>query len=149
MDPVPGLRPASEADSEFCYRMHRATLRPYVEAIWGWDESVQRAFHVRGFDPVHTQIVTVDGRDAGVLIVHRRPGETYLGRIAIDPAYQGLGIGSALVRDLLAEAAGRGVPLLLDVLVVNTRARALYERLGFREVFRHGENDIKIRMRAR
>jgi ribosomal protein S18 acetylase RimI-like enzyme len=148
MDPVRALRPASDADSEFCYRLHRATLRPYVEAIWGWDESVQREFHVRGFDPAHTQIVTVDGRDAGVLIVDRRPAEIYLGRIAIDPAYQGLGIGSALIRDLLAEAAGRGVPLLLDVLVVNTRAQALYERLGFREVFRHGDNGIRIRMRA-
>jgi ribosomal protein S18 acetylase RimI-like enzyme len=143
-----GLRPAEPADSEFCFRLHRATLRPYVEAIWGWDESVQREFHERGFDPAHTQIVTVDGRDAGVLVVHRRPTEIYLGRIAVDPAHQGRGIGSALIRDLLAEAAGGGLPLVLDVLAVNTRALALYERLGLREVARHGENNVKIQMRA-
>jgi RimJ/RimL family protein N-acetyltransferase len=35
----------------------------------------------------------------------------------------------------------------LDVLAVNHRARALYERLGLREVAQHGEGGIKVRMR--
>jgi ribosomal protein S18 acetylase RimI-like enzyme len=32
------------------------------------------------------------------------------------------------------------------VLVANTRAVMLYRELGFREVMRHGENSLKIRM---
>ena len=44
--------------------------------------------------------------------------------------------------------AERGQPLALDVLDVNQRARALYQRLGFTEVSRRGENNRKIRMRA-
>jgi hypothetical protein len=28
-----GLRPATSADIEFCYRLHRAALGPYVDAI--------------------------------------------------------------------------------------------------------------------
>ncbi|MBB2741613.1 UNVERIFIED_ORG: RimJ/RimL family protein N-acetyltransferase [Microbispora rosea subsp. rosea] len=35
----------------------------------------------------------------------------------------------------------------MDVLAVNHRAHALYQRLGLEEVARHGEGDIKIRMR--
>jgi ribosomal protein S18 acetylase RimI-like enzyme len=142
------LRPATPADKELCYRLHRAAMRPYVEAIWGWDEAVQRDFHSRGFDPTRTQIVTVDGDEAGALIVDHRPSEIYVGRIELHPDYQGQGIGSRLIRRLLHEAAARRQPLTLDVLTANPRAQQLYQRLGFREVYRHGENNIKIRMRA-
>lgn len=143
-----GLRPATAADSDFCFALHKAAMRPYVEAVWGWDEAVQRAFHERGFDPDHMQVITVDGRDAGVLAVDYRPTEIYLSRIEVHPDYQGQGIGSELIRALLAEAAGRDQPLVLDVLVVNPRAHALYRRLGFLDVARHGYNNAKIRMRA-
>jgi ribosomal protein S18 acetylase RimI-like enzyme len=143
-----GLRPATPADSEFCYRLHRAALGPYVEAIWGWDDATQRSLHDRDFDPTTTQIITVDGRDAGALTVDYRPTEIYLGRIEIHPDYQGHGIGSQLIRGLIEEATSREQPLILDVLVVNHRAHALYQRLGLHEIARHGTDDIKIRMRS-
>ena len=135
-----GLRPATPADSELCYQLHRAAMRGVVEAIWGWDEAEQRNYHRRGFDPASTRIITLDGHDAGVLIVHDRPGEIYLARIELHPDHQGRGIGTHLIRQLLAEA-----PVVLEVRTVNQRAHALYQRLGFREISR--ENG-KIRMRA-
>jgi GNAT superfamily N-acetyltransferase len=141
------LRPATTADSEFCFAVHRAALGPYVRAVWGWDDAVQRGFHERSFDPGGTQIVTCEHRDAGFLVVERRPSGIYLGRIELLPHYQGRGVGGRLIRELLAEAAGCGQPVELDVLAVNTRAYALYVRLGFRDLGRHGENGVKIRMR--
>ena len=143
-----GLRPATQADSAECYLLHQAAMRPYVEAIWGWDERDQRAFHDRAFDPDHTRIITVGGHDAGVRIADYRPDQIYLGRIEIHPDYQGRGIGRHLIGQLLQEAAERGQPVELDVLAVNPRARALYQRLGFHEINRHGPDNIKIRMRA-
>jgi ribosomal protein S18 acetylase RimI-like enzyme len=143
-----GLRPATRTDSARCYLLHRAAMRAYVAAIWGWDERAQQAFYERGFDADGTRIITVDGHDAGVLIVEDRPTEIYLGRVEIHPDYQGRGIGSQLIGQLLREAADRGQPVVLDVLTVNFRAHALYQRLGFHEVDRHGPNNIKIRMRA-
>ncbi|MCI2420721.1 GNAT family N-acetyltransferase [Saccharopolyspora sp. K220] len=143
-----GLRPATPADSGLCYELHRAAMRGYVEAIWGWDEAAQRDYHQRSFDPTCTRIITIDGRDGGVLIVDYRPAEIYLGRIELHPDYQGRGIGGHLIQQLLHEAATRHQPLILDVLTVNPRAYQLYRRLGFQEVGRYGENSIKIRMRA-
>jgi ribosomal protein S18 acetylase RimI-like enzyme len=72
--------------------------------------------------------------------------ELFLADIEIDPDRQGEGIGSAIVRSLQEEARAAGKPLALQVLHVNTRARALYERLGFREVWR---DDIRARLRWR
>ncbi|MEU6408618.1 GNAT family N-acetyltransferase [Microbispora sp. NPDC046933] len=144
---VIGLRPATQADSEFCFRLHEAALGEYVAAIWGWDEQDQRDHHARVFDPGNTRIVTADGVDVGMLSVDYHPTEIYLGRIEIDPAYQGRGIGTRLITALLDEARRRGQDLLLDVLTVNRRAHALYRRLGLKEVARHGDGNIKIRMR--
>ncbi|GLH99103.1 GNAT family N-acetyltransferase [Phytohabitans aurantiacus] len=138
------LRPATAVDLDLCFDLHAAAMRSYVAAVWGWDDGVQRDFHARGFDPARTRILTVDGRDLGVLIVEYRPDEIVLGRIELHPDAQGRGIGTALIRGVLAEGAASGRPVTLEVLTVNPRAQALYERLGFREVGRSG---VKVRMR--
>lgn len=143
-----GLRRAIPADSEFCYRLHKAAMGDYITAIWGWDERTQRDFHDRAFDPDSWQIITAGGSDIGMLAVDYRPDEIYLGRIEVDPDHQGRGIGCRLIRTLLDEARRKDQDLVLDVLVVNHRAKALYERLGLREVARHGDGNIKITMRS-
>jgi ribosomal protein S18 acetylase RimI-like enzyme len=142
------LRPAAPADSEFCYRLHRAAMGEYVTAIWGWDEERQRGFHDRGFTPGRWQIITAGGTDAGMIHIDYRPTEIYLSRIEIHPDYQGRGIGTYLIGALIEEARGKGQDLVLDVLTVNRRAQALYRRLGLAEVARHGDNDIRITMRT-
>ncbi|WP_433475643.1 N-acetyltransferase family protein [Spirillospora sp. CA-142024] len=143
---VLGLRPATPADDEFCFELHKAAMGAYVTAIWGWDEQVQRGYHSRAFDPGHWQIVTADGADVGMLAVDHHPTEIYVGRIELLPAHQGRGIGTELITTLLDQAGRQGKALVLDVLTVNHRARALYQRLGLREVARHGDGQIKIRM---
>jgi ribosomal protein S18 acetylase RimI-like enzyme len=141
------LRPATPADSEFCYQVHKAAMGGYVAAIWGWDEQVQREFHTRAFNPRRWQIIIADGADAGILDVDYQPGQTYLSRIEIHPSHQGHGIGTRLISTLIDEAAQRNQDLVLDVLAVNDRAQALYRRLGMTEVARHGDGNIKITMR--
>jgi len=141
------LRPATPADSEFCYQLHKAAMGDYITAIWGWDEQVQRGFHARAFNPGRWQIITAGGADIGMLDVEYRPGEIYLARIEICPDHQGRGIGSRLISALDGEARQKGQDLVLDVLTVNHRAQALYQRLGMTEVARHGDGNIKITMR--
>jgi ribosomal protein S18 acetylase RimI-like enzyme len=146
MTPV-ALRPATPADSEFCYQLHKAAMGDYITAIWGWDEQRQRAFHTRSFNATRWQIITADGADIGMIDVEHRPAEIYLARIEVHPSYQGHGIGTRLISTLADEARAKEQDLVLDVLNVNHRAQALYQRLGFKEVLRHGDNNVKITMR--
>jgi ribosomal protein S18 acetylase RimI-like enzyme len=145
---VISLRPATRADDEFCYQLHKAAMGGYVAAVWGWDEQVQREYHARAFKPRRWQIITANGADAGMLLVEYRPDEVYLARIEIRPGLQGQGIGTRIINALLAEARQRGQDLVLDVLVVNERARALYERLGLTEVAPVSDGDVRVSMRS-
>jgi ribosomal protein S18 acetylase RimI-like enzyme len=62
-------------------------------------------------------------------------GELVMDGIAVDAAHRGAGIGSLLITEVAAVAAGAGCARIrLDVIDVNPRARALYERHGFTAV---------------
>jgi ribosomal protein S18 acetylase RimI-like enzyme len=143
------LRPANTADSEWCFQLHKAAMGEYITTIWGWNEQRQRDSHTRSFNPGHWQIITAGGTNIGMIDVEDRPAEIYLSRIEIHPDYQRRGIGTRLISALLDEARHKGQDLVLDVLTVNHRAQALYQRLGMTEAARHGDGNIKITMRSR
>lgn len=128
------LRPAADDDYDFLYTLHRATMRSAVEATWGWDEEFQRQRFQAHFEPEASQIIVVAGAAVGVLKLEERDGDCFVGLVEITPAWQGQGLGSEVMRDVLAEAFGRGQAVSLHVLKANPAARRLYERLGFRVV---------------
>lgn len=127
------LRPATPADSEWLAALRRLTMRPYVEETWHiWDDAVQRARFDDLQELAKIQIVTVDGRDAGLWHVERTAQDIFLANIQIHPDFQNRGLGSTLILGLMREAHTRRQPLRLQVLKANSRARQLYERLGLR-----------------
>lgn len=64
-----------------------------------------------------------------------RPGEMLMDGIFVRDTARGLGVGTALIEGICAEARRRGYEAVrLDVIDSNPRARALYERRGFRVV---------------
>lgn len=138
------LRPAGPADRDRLYAFHRAAMRDVVERTWGWVEAEQRARFNARFDPSAFAFIVVEGREVGLLSVHDRAGELYVDNVQIAPEEQGRGIGTAVVRSVLARAAARRLPVTLQVLKANVRARQLYERLGFLAT---GEDDSHVRMR--
>lgn len=76
-----------------------------------------------------------DGRMVGyaglALLGNLEYPEAEVHTIGVDPQCQGLGIGTALLEALLAEAGRRGGPVFLEVRVDNIAAIALYEKHGF------------------
>ncbi|XP_009462170.1 PREDICTED: probable N-acetyltransferase camello [Nipponia nippon] len=65
-------------------------------------------------------------------------GELVLKRMSVRKDYRGLGIATALGRTALAFARQRGCrAVVLNTLMLQHEARALYERLGFRQHHRY------------
>ena len=132
--PVPPhqLRPATVSDTEFLWTLRQQVMKENVEQTWGkWDDAQQRRFFERGFIPKHTQIIVIDGREGGRIDLNRSAFETFLGVIELLPELQRQGIGSAIMRTLMEESRRAQLPIRLQVLKVNERARKLYLRLGF------------------
>jgi ribosomal protein S18 acetylase RimI-like enzyme len=125
------LRPATTADYDFLYQLHRATIRPAVAAMWGWDEAWQQAYFAQKFDPAQRQIIAVEGQDVGVVAIEERDEEIYLALIEVAPEQQNRGLGTTVIRDILQRAQQQQRPVSLHVLKTNPAGQRLYERLGF------------------
>jgi len=57
--------------------------------------------------------------------------EIVLLSVFLHPDWQSKGLGTAILEQLVEESAHACLPIRLNVLKVNERARALYERFGF------------------
>lgn len=137
------LRPIRPEDRPFLFRVYAET-RAAEMALVPWGEAQRQAFLTMQFEAQHRsyqanfagarfEIVEVGGVAAGRLYVDRGPDETRVVDIALLPEHRGRGVGSALLRDLLAEATASGRCVTIHVEASNP-ARRLYERLGFVEV---------------
>jgi ribosomal protein S18 acetylase RimI-like enzyme len=132
--PEPGwtLRPATEDDREALFAMNRATMRDYVEAVWGWDDVSQRRRFDELFHPDRDlQIIEIGGQIVGMINAVERPDDLLLVNIRVLPEWQSRGIGAEVIGALIERAERAGKPVTLKVLKVNTRAQQLYRRMGF------------------
>lgn len=125
------LRPATIADAAFLYGLHVAAMRDVVTATWGWDDGWQQHHFAARFVPEAIQIIQITDELVGMLELERRETEFFVGNLKLLPSAQGHGLGTAVLRDVLASAARVNLPVRLQVLEANPRARRFYERLGF------------------
>jgi mycothiol synthase len=101
-----------------------------------WDlETIERREQEPWFDPAGFLVHEVDGLLAGSCWTKVHPDDPPIGEIyviSVDPAFQGRGLGRALVLAGLAHLAALGIDTgMLYVDAANRRAVDLYHRLGF------------------
>lgn len=145
------FRPIHPDDEDFLYTVYASTREDELAPL-GWDEAQKTAFLQMQFAAQHRyyqehysnttfQVILQDGHPIGRLYVGRWENEIRLVDLAMLPAYRGGGIGSGIVRNLLAEAVAAGKPVRLHVERLNP-ARRLYERLGFVRIADKGVYDL-------
>jgi ribosomal protein S18 acetylase RimI-like enzyme len=99
-----------------------------------------------GFPTAAEHVVLIDGEPAGWMVVAEVEGEVRLVEIMIASFYRGRGVGTELIRGILARAAEDRKPVCLSVEAMNTGAIRLYERLGFKPV---GGDEVRLQMNWR
>lgn len=122
------LRFATESDRSFLYQLHCSTMRGHIEKTWGWDDAWQRSDFDRRFREQQVSIIEVGGRDAGGLWLELQADALHLADLQIAPELQRQGLGTSVLRGVIAQATGRGLPVSLAVLAVVKRpcVRALF-----------------------
>jgi ribosomal protein S18 acetylase RimI-like enzyme len=134
------LRPVAAGDEELLFRVYAGTRETEL-AVVPWDDPQKQAFLRTQFDAqdrwyrehyigASYEVVLIDGEPCGRFYVYRREAEIRIVDIALLPEHRGNGVGSSLLRDLLAEADAAGKRVTLHVERLNPALR-LYERLGF------------------
>lgn len=124
-------RASTPGDRVFLHGLHHATYRDVVVRQFGiWDEQRQDESFVQTLSDCEFRIVEVDGVPVGAIGVDERDDGVRLVELQILPTWQGKGLGSALLHDLMLDAKTKNKPIRLRVLREN-RARSLYERNGF------------------
>jgi len=90
--------------------------------------------HYQQFYPAgEWAIIESDGERAGRLILDRAADHYHIMDIALMPEFRGRGIGTAILREIVAEATSKQLPVRLFA-YTKERALSLYHRLGFADV---------------
>ena len=139
------LRPATAADYAYTKTVKHAAYRPMVVAQFGpWNEAVQDGFFDKSWNEGNYSIILDDGEPCGFCRIDEHDRTLQLVEFAIDVAKQNRGIGSRVLSRFLEMARAKGKLAQLNVMKTNTRAKSLYERLGFAV---YAENDIQFKLR--
>ena len=141
------LRPAARDDEALLFDLHRAALRKYVDATWGWDDDWQRAHFATHYAPARNAIIVRKGQRGPVIgrvSLTRHWQKVFLRDIELIAAERNRGLGSAVIHAVLALARESHRPVELLVLNCNP-ARRLYARLGFAVI---ADDGSRLRMRA-
>ena len=137
------LIPADESDRDYFESLSELVYRDIVERQIGpWDaaqesEKFSSKWNEQGFLKIYSSDQLIGG-----FWVQTFDSYCQIREIQIHPKYQGQGIGTKLILDLIEKCKVERKQIRLRVLK-SSRARELYERLGFEAV---GENDHQICM---
>jgi ribosomal protein S18 acetylase RimI-like enzyme len=139
-DPIVAFRTVRPEDTPFLFRVYASTREEELRHV-PWTPAEKTAFLRQQFEAQHVfyqeqyvgarfEVILRDGEPIGRLYVARWPDEIRVVDIALLPDHRGSGIGTRILRDLLAEAAAAGQAVRIHVEKLNPAWR-LYARLGF------------------
>ena len=146
-------RPIADEDLPFMAELYASTRAEEVAAT-GWPVEVQHQFLGQQFEAQHRHymahypdaewlVIEQGGAAIGRLYIEEWPSQFRLIDIALMPAARGRGAGAAILRDVMAQAAGAAKALSIHV-EKNNPAMGLYRRLGFVTAEDKGVYDLLV-----
>ncbi|MGU5759380.1 GNAT family N-acetyltransferase [Aeromonas hydrophila] len=128
---------AGIAPSEFEQRFAavKEGIFPYVEAVFGWDDEMQRERLTSEYEPHWFSWILAGSERVGLLCCKPYDDALHVHLLIIFPPHQGRQLGSAVMARLHHEAASEGrLRVTLSSFSANQRAIGFYRRLGYQVV---------------
>jgi ribosomal protein S18 acetylase RimI-like enzyme len=134
------LRPERDDDRDFRYRLFCDSRQPQFalllpppayQQVMAHQFNAQTVSYRGEFPRARFDIIELAGRPIGRIVVDRPGTMLHIVDQAIIPELRNRGIGSAIMRALMDEAAAAGLPVRLKVASASDPAMRLYLRLGF------------------
>jgi ribosomal protein S18 acetylase RimI-like enzyme len=124
-------------DEAWLEDLRRSIYQDLFYATWGgWDE----ARHIRHFSECiargHIFLIEVNGERVGMIQIFDETNAVQVGEIQVLSSHQNRGVGTAVLRDVIARAQESNKSVRLSVGLKNDKAYRLYRRLGFHTVER-------------
>lgn len=117
-----------------------AAMRESLERLGRFNPERARERLRKSFHPEHTRYIVFDGQKVGFYTFRPFGDAFHLDHLYVLPGYQSLGIGSHVMRKLIAEADARHQPIHVGALKGSASNR-FYQRHGF-EIEREEDWDI-------
>ena len=151
------LRPETQDDLPFRFALFCRSRPPEWDQVYLPVETLtqvmnhqfwaQTETYLARFPEARFDIIELDGEPIGRIVVNRPGDRIHIVDQAIVPARRGQGLGTAIMRQLMAEAQAEGLFMTLKVSNANDPSMRLYSRLGF-EVLTESLEYIEMTWRA-
>jgi len=138
------LRPVTPEDDEFLLAVYASTRAEELAQVdWepgqkeifvAWQFGLQRQEYDARYPTARYQVILVNDQPAGRIWVGEDDTQIRLLDIGLLKDFQNRGVGTFLLKQLIAEAAVKNKLLRHMVFVLNDNATRFYERLGFVEI---------------
>lgn len=140
---VPRIRIAQATDIEPVGRCARAAYQRYVARI-GREPAPMVADFASQISAGLVYVIDVDGEVAGYAVAYPSYGGMHLENVAVDPSFQGRGLGRALISHVESQArAGAHDQVNLYTNAKMLENLRMYPALGYTEVDRRTEDGFE------
>ena len=127
------LVPAEESHRQFSDAIKEAAYRGYIEEFLGWNEEIVREYDERSWREKRPLIIRYDGEEIGTIYIGEDEESIEIAQFILLAEYQNLGIGTHILKDIMAKADRTGKTIKLNYMRPNPVA-SLYRRTGFQVV---------------
>lgn len=136
-------RPAKKEDIDFARDLyHRAYSDVNVRQFGSWDESRQNDLFDKTWKAEIYEIILSGESFCGYCSIEQRDDYIFVHDLVVSPEFQGRGIGSKILNELIEKSKRINLSIKLYVLKEN-EARYLYRKLGFEDM---GTTNTHIKM---
>jgi GNAT superfamily N-acetyltransferase len=120
----------AEADFEPLLALRTDVMRAHLERVGRYTPERSRQMFRKHFDEAGTRLILQDGVRVGCVGFRRHGDEIKIDSFYLERRLHGSGLGTKILKALLAEADATGLPVRLEVLN-GSPADRLYLRHGF------------------